>query len=102
LRNRILVFLIIYSEIKFLKFKGEYPTDVVLYPNPSKSHINILLPDHADIDLAVVIYSIQGVIIENNVLEKGEKEMNLDISKLQPGQYFMKIGSAVRRFVVVE
>ncbi len=91
-----------YSDIRTLKFEGVYPKDVLLYPNPTTADINILLPKSSETDLSIEIYSIHGVSIGKYTFEKGFRHSGIDISNFRKGQYFLKIGSIVRKFVVMD
>ena len=90
-----------YSDIKKLKFEGVYPKEVLLYPNPANGKVNILMPESTESDLQINIYSIQGVPINQYIIKSGMRSADIDISNFVNGQYFLKIGSVVRKFVVV-
>ncbi len=59
--------------------------DFNLYPNPASGHVNTLL---MGADKAVVrIYSLEGVQLSEQVIERGEN--TVDLSKFSPGMYMV-------------
>ena len=78
--------------------------DFSIYPNPAKDEITIVLANEAY--PIVEIYDISGRIVETDnypSLRNAEPEgqsVNLDISNLQPGIYFVKINSKTNNYKV--
>jgi hypothetical protein len=61
--------------------------DFVIYPNPAIETLYVSSDEQEKVD--VVIYSITGQRLLHIVLDEGEDE--IDISKLRPGMYVVKI-----------
>ncbi|RLD53162.1 MAG: hypothetical protein DRJ05_16810, partial [Bacteroidetes bacterium] len=73
---------------------------IQIFPNPAKNTITILNPSKVEIK-EVIIYSPSGSVI----LQKKSAVNTIDISKLQPGLYFVEVKTEmgnVRRKLIVE
>ena len=62
---------------------------VVIYPNPAYNEININLENSDSINSKMSIYSIDGKLMQNNVLTSSSNTVN--ISNLSTGYYIIKI-----------
>jgi Ni/Fe-hydrogenase subunit HybB-like protein len=65
--------------------------DILIYPNPAKERIQLLLQDSFEADLRVFDTSGKLVIYRPNV--SISNEYAIDISKLNKGLYFLRINS---------
>jgi len=74
--------------------------DVNIYPNPANDHV--VVSYSCEIDLEICIRSIQGIEVLKSSLTANHT--NLDISDLNPGIYFVKVGNGksfkVERLIV--
>jgi hypothetical protein len=74
-----------------------------IFPNPAEKQLTISHPNLNEIT-NVAAYSITGQHIPLSVLERKENDMVIDISKLSPGIYYIKLSSekqaTVKSFVV--
>jgi len=83
----------------------EKPYDVSISPNPATDFIEITLSNRTlkGVVERVRVYDVLGVCVITSPpapLQSGEgSKLRLDVSHLQPGVYFVQIGSRVQRFV---
>lgn len=63
--------------------------NVVIYPNPAYSEVNIDLKNNDAVNSQISIYSIYGNLVQNNTLTNQFNTVN--ISNLNPGYYIIKI-----------
>ena len=78
--NREIYYLVSVNEIK-----AENGKSLSIYPNPTKNSLNVILPNSQK--LSLVIYSIDGKLIENRTILKNT---TIDVSAYQSGMYFIK------------
>ena len=83
--------------------------NILVYPNPTSNQLNIVLPEYLDVPETISIYSLTGILSQqikiNNVAS--EKLINIDISNLENGMYFVswianKIGDHITLKVIKE
>ena len=60
-----------------------------VYPNPSEKDLNIVLGSDA-IKGKVVVINMKGFIMYESNVNK-EKEIKMDVSKLKPGKYVLRL-----------
>ncbi|MFH2142421.1 MAG: T9SS type A sorting domain-containing protein [Bacteroidota bacterium] len=60
----------------------------ILYPNPAKNNINVKVINHKKWEIKLEIVDMHGRVVQE--IEFGNN-INVDISDLQPGLYFVKI-----------
>jgi hypothetical protein len=81
----------------FTSIKKDYhlDLDMILYPNPAKDQINILISGtEMDPDISVLIYNAFGQLFtvpQNRMYERGALKIVLDINNLAAGNYFIRI-----------
>ena len=72
--------------------------NIVIYPNPARSFINIISQETI---MHVIISDIRGSIVSQKITE--EKHLQLDISDVPAGMYFVQIetksGISVKKFI---
>jgi hypothetical protein len=77
------------------------PYDVNIYPNPTRSHLNIAAPDVIE---SVMIFGANGAQLATH--GKIDNNASIDVSMLQPGLYFISIktetGIVNKKFVKTE
>ncbi|WP_289023768.1 T9SS type A sorting domain-containing protein [uncultured Salegentibacter sp.] len=79
----------------------------VYYPNPATTNITIentsfnkssqtysTLSKTNAVKGSIVIYDFNGSVVKTEEYDLNSQSFNLDVSKLKPGKYFMKIGAA--------
>jgi len=71
-----------------------------LYPNPVSEEI-ILKRKTADRSQLIEVYDLKGERMVQKPFQKGKALSRIDVSDLSSGQYFLKIGNEVLRFVKV-
>jgi hypothetical protein len=90
---------------KGVKLSNESKVPVEIYPNPTKSYFVIRLPQTAA-RLPLKIFDAAGKMIRlvNNVTSAQEhkKEMRISLKGMNPGIYFLQVGSTVQKFLVVK
>lgn len=65
--------------------------NIVLYPNPARDYINLKINDRQATKAYVEIYSLDGRLQDNQVLEfYGNTEEQIDLTKLKPSMFIMK------------
>lgn len=62
--------------------------DIVLYPNPATSELNVLLNNNTDVTTAVLVNTLGQSVA---VYPLAGKESKLALDKLAPGAYFVKL-----------
>ncbi|PHI19263.1 hypothetical protein CEQ90_13705 [Lewinellaceae bacterium SD302] len=73
--------------------------DLVLFPNPASGPLTLLLGDVLLQEEKLEIYSSAGFIVRSVFLEYGTEKVTLDITGLQPGLYFIRVGQETVRFL---
>ncbi|MDA3910727.1 MAG: T9SS type A sorting domain-containing protein, partial [Bacteroidales bacterium] len=68
------------------------------YPNPATDKLHLELPNNAKPQQAE-IYNVQAQLVLSQ--EINSKVLNIDISKLSPGRYILKINGKSKSFTVV-
>ena len=71
---------------------------VNIYPNPANEQV-VITWENVDAE-SVKIYSFQGRIVENVHVSKKSTTQVIDISKLNSGVYFIKVGKSTKKLVV--
>ncbi len=66
-------------------------TDYKIYPNPANDFINIELPGKNESNLKLSLYNLQGMILKNMFVEKGQNRVKIDISAFENGIYLIQI-----------
>ena len=83
------------SYSKIILIKGEKANSLALsavYPNPSKNYLNLVVSSPADNHIKIIISDVTGKAVQRksySVVEGGNN-IDLNISKLPAGSYFMK------------
>jgi hypothetical protein len=69
---------------------------VCLYPNPVINSFNLVIDAIKDENVQVSVTDIEGkiVLLENKFVKKGENILNLNVSAITNGTYFVKLTSA--------
>ncbi len=72
---------------------ADYETiPIRIYPNPANSLIHLVLPIDTDVSpITYTIYDLNGKIVNNSIIYPDNKNLNLDISELAEGSYFIKL-----------
>jgi Secretion system C-terminal sorting domain len=78
-----------YSSVLFAKYTGS-SSNVVLYPNPAQDKINVSFDGNLKVS-QVIIVSADGRECGRWMNNNNTQTLQLDISKLQRGQYFIKL-----------
>ena len=81
--------------------------DKLIYPNPARDYIEIqfdaiypTLKRGVDVDSEILIYDMLGTVVIS-VLNGHARSIQIDVSNLSPGMYFIKIGNKVEKFVKI-
>lgn len=94
-----------YSDIKTANFntKGEL---IRVMPSPATNNLDVIFYKIFKKDAPVEVFDIMGHLILTQQLEEDSNEINIDISTLIPGQYFIRIRGEraflIKRFIKVE
>lgn len=67
----------------------ETATEIVVYPNPASSSINVSLPASEKNYSDISIYSLSGSLMRRTISEEGL--VSIDISELRPGSYYLVV-----------
>ncbi|MEP5340958.1 MAG: T9SS type A sorting domain-containing protein [Algibacter sp.] len=82
------------SELKIDTEQLEDNLDALsVFPNPVENNLNIKLSGNYDQETAIALYAINGQKVIETKPNKEEKEVNLDLSKLNSGIYILKVNS---------
>ena len=73
--------------------------DIITFPNPTEDNISVTLPEMAS-DAQLVIMDINGKEMYNETVEshRGTLQMNIDVSALPRGIYYVRYGNGPGRF----
>lgn len=79
-------------------------TGVELYPNPAKDRLMLTFSNSLEVEASIRVLNSFGQIMKTIVSQAtGEVSLDLDISDLVPGVYFLELrtseGSAVKKFI---
>lgn len=79
---------------------------IQVYPNPASSYILLIGSEYLQGDVEVIIYNINGQVIQSNNFHNIMDKIEIDINTLSRGAYFIKVNtikdSAMIRFVKVD
>jgi hypothetical protein len=64
---------------------------IIMYPNPARDNVHILLPVITDRKVAVNVLDFNGQIKLSWLFESGGNELNIDISTLPDGLYAVHV-----------
>jgi Secretion system C-terminal sorting domain len=62
-----------------------------VYPNPATEELNIKLNKALEKDATIELYSIEGKLVYSYMLLKHTESMNIDVSNISTGLYFLRI-----------
>ena len=62
-----------------------------VYPNPSEGNLTILRDQGYSNEILLEVFSITGVKLYSRYLKSGEQSINLDISFLSNGVYYLRV-----------
>lgn len=88
---------VIVSSIESVEFDNS--SRIILYPNPSKDHI--ILDQDKKIDFSMEISNVHGQSVSSLIRYKeiSETSLEMDISSLAPGVYFLKAADGIYKFI---
>ncbi len=84
------------SKARYTSINGDFSI-TKLYPNPASSKLNIDYKAQKTQSLNIRILNPQGKLvkrIQNRSVTKGESKLELDLTQLKPGAYFLSIDGA--------
>ena len=70
--------------------------DINIYPNPAQNSITISGKQLAEIQITDML---GNILIKNEELKMKNGIMQIDISNLQSGVYFLRVGNAMQKFI---
>jgi photosystem II stability/assembly factor-like uncharacterized protein len=73
----------------------EFNATASVYPNPASTTLTVMLQD----DRKITVTNLLGDIIMQQISPYGKNTVDLDVSSLSPGIYFVKAGNEVRKFI---
>jgi len=97
---------IIFVEVLVGTQKLAVVSDIIIYPNPAREQLTMMLGDLLIEQLSIQIFSPEGRLVsrtEENILG-GRQELIMDVSGYAPGLYFLQIqfesSKIVKRFII--
>jgi hypothetical protein len=78
---------------------NQLQTDVVIYPNPSAGKFHLVLPDFISKISELEIYNLLGEKVFSFSGIKIQSQMEVDLSGISKGVYFLKVFSGKRAFI---
>jgi len=81
-------------------YQPKSETDFLVYPNPASSTLNIELNDDQLIKKIVEMYNVMGQKVLNHTLESGQNILQLSVSEISIGIYFLRINGVTQRVIV--
>lgn len=88
-----------YTEVKTITLDNETNAHFDIFPNPSDGFFNITFDQVIESDKEVKIYSVQGQLLKEQIMNKGVQQISLDLAELPKGSYFIRINNTVKRMV---
>ena len=79
-----------YSPVRSVFFKGD-EEGLQLFPNPSNGQVNLLLDSPLDMEAEIVIFSVDGRIIQRSRMAAEQLQTSLDLAFLPAGTYFIRL-----------
>ena len=81
-----------------LSTDDESPNDIIIYPNPTSSILNIRLDEKI---ASVKLFTMQGAEVKDYSIElRSGNSGQIELRNIHSGVYFLKINSIVRRIIV--
>ena len=71
------------------------------FPNPAKNNIQLSLPYYFEDGIDVETYSISGILLQSHRFGEGQ-HLDIDVSSLSEGMYFLKVHSSDHTVGVVK
>jgi len=82
--------------IDVVKEKGEF----LVYPNPATNSVKCIVnSEELNKNTSVFIYDVYGREIIHKILDLRQKTLKIDVSSLESGVYFIKVGEITRKFI---
>ncbi len=75
----------------------EYTSGISVYPNPVSNFVNVSIENTGISGLTLQVYDILGKLVQTQVITA--KTTSLNISDLETGIYFVKIGNTTKRLI---
>jgi hypothetical protein len=96
-----------YSDVQSVKYTGPTPVLRSVYPNPVSGdvvNVDILMPESGVLTLQMIDATGRIVMSASHDLERGDNRLEIPVTKLPSGIYFLKVNgnmqSGIRKFVV--
>jgi hypothetical protein len=75
--------------------------ELSIFPNPARSYLAIRTPLTANHSL-IKIFDVSGKLVKEIALTGTDQEIKIPLKEINPGIYFIKLGSEVKKFLVVK
>ncbi|MFK7947918.1 MAG: T9SS type A sorting domain-containing protein [Saprospiraceae bacterium] len=84
-----------YSKVVSVNRKVSGSGDVKVYPNPAQDNLTIDFTTSADEDVIITVTDMTGrvLISQNRNVAQGENQLNIDLTNLPQGNYFLQLKS---------
>ena len=81
-----------YSSVQRVNCESQL-SSILLYPNPAKNNLNVVLAAERDAKATIVLYDISGKAMHqiSTQLMKGNNNIKLNIAGLSSGEYILKV-----------
>lgn len=79
--------------------QSDFGNSLVIYPNPATDLVHIQLGNYYEEVKSISILSVEGKIVARQEVNS-KASINMNISNLKPGLYFVEIGSSIKKLVV--
>ena len=93
------------SSQKLIVAQEDFGKEIRMYPNPVTSSLQIVVPnlENTSGDSSISITNILGKVLERYPYQASQPSLNIDLSHLSPGVYFVKIsnlnGETIKKIV---
>ncbi|MEM8907747.1 MAG: T9SS type A sorting domain-containing protein [Bacteroidota bacterium] len=78
-----------------LKATGhDFPTKVLVYPNPTKDQVTVQLGESINTDLEYELIDALGKVIQRGLINQGSIHHAVNLDRLPTGIYFLRMGNA--------
>lgn len=83
-----------YSKTVPIRISGNF-SNALVYPNPASDILNIKLQTPLTESSWLFVTDLSGRILIKQLVSSGQSNISLDVKKLQPGRYFVRISNPV-------
>lgn len=75
-----------------------------IFPNPTSNYINISINSIKPTNVSIELFNLLGnsLMLETKNVKAGENSINIDLSVLNPGIYFVKVNNSIQKIQIIK